>query len=418
MSDHFTDLRERLEQDAVQPPFAEIMTRRVRRTQRYAATLVAGALAVIVLAAGVTVGIARGSASGPVPAGPPSVSTAATGAPDTADRPVEVLAATTSGTTLYVLTRHCLGGCAGAGNRPVPPLVLSSSTNYGGDWNRRELSVDNADGVVNLWVGADGTAWVARPGAGRWDSFRLAAGVHEFNPDPLPTADGPAFGGIAGAGGWIGWGRVLLRINEVGGLATPMRLPVPGSDPLRALLVLSPATALLATGDGTSLHWYLTDDHGKHFEPVGDPCAGSRFPGTPWVSGAVAGAGGTQPFAWLTCAGQPSAGQQPKQIFTSQDLTRWDELTAPVENSGYATTLVPFLTGDLWRYGPRADVYRINDSAHWRAVAPTAQQDGPLAFAAPDLFHAVYLARDDRNVLRCYRTGDGGAHWTSAPFTA
>lgn len=417
----FLELRTQLEADAWQPEFEQLRARRTRRTQRYALAVVAAVVAVTLVGASLSVGLLRGSAHGPVPGGGPTnagpTTFGPTGGPQPSSPsgavagPTTVTALTAAGGRLFAVTNQCAGACDGSGGYGTWRVLVSAD--LGATWKAFPLDAHPAAGASGVWATDAGDGLVALVDAGELRSITAAAGDRATF-SQLGDPGAPVTGSAAGDKVWVGWGKYLWRQIAPGNLESPWG---PQSGPIGPVAALTADTALYAvTAPDDTVSWHLASaGAAPSTRAVGDPCAGTPYPGTGFVSAAVAHPVGGAPVIWVTCSGGPGAGQEPKSIVTSTDGEHWQSRGA-VETVGYADSIVPFSATGAWRYGSRAAIYRTTDGTHWKSVAAT-DPDGPMVFAALDMKRAIYLARAGNDALTWYSTTDGGAHWSSRPFT-
>jgi photosystem II stability/assembly factor-like uncharacterized protein len=215
---------------------------------------------------------------------------------------------------------------------------------------------------------------------------------------------------VTSAGGTI-WGLrcdasrtcTVLAGSGSGSTLTPTAQPFaryPYGSGRYAVMAAADADHALVALDGAP-SYAVTADRGRSWQVRRSPCAVQE--------GSVAGtADGSY---WLLCAGEPGAGQQPKQLYRSTDrgLT-WQREPDP-ESSGYATELHAVNAKVAWRTGGRAPLLLTTDGGRtWRALLTDVFGDQAGGYgsnvAVRDATTAIALQGAD-----VYRTRDGGATW-------
>jgi hypothetical protein len=160
----------------------------------------------------------------------------------------------------------------------------------------------------------------------------------------------------------------------------------------------------------------VTNDGGRTWRQDDYPCR-SRYVSGGWPGGSVA----RDPSGslWLVCAGEPSAGFQPKQLWRSFDDGRtW---LGPYEllGAGYADTLDVVSTTEAWAYGARAPILHSTDGGRtWKAMLVNyfnSAFGGPRGFSAigPDDAWIVAPQSGAPFPTKLFRTTDGGGNWFS-----
>jgi photosystem II stability/assembly factor-like uncharacterized protein len=412
----FIALRLLLEAEAVPPSFGVIRARRSRRTLR---TALAAAVVTATLLAGGAAMLAGPGRSTPLPIGTHGPSMPATSGPSTpaspspgidpssdaqGDAATGALAASPSG-RLYAIS---------------PRGALLRSTDLGATWTAvHQLPIDMSPEPPVLLVADDAHFWVASGPA----VIATADGGATWHPQSSQSAgatDSPVSGVTAGGGAWLlGMDaptppRARLHYASVQEPAFRSVAAPAGTEPARVVALDTDRALLLAVDDTGTAVWYGTADRGRHWTKLPDPCAGTRFPGSPFSTMSVAPDGSR----WAVCVGFPGSGQQRKDLVRSTDGGQsWQNLGA-LEDNGYADQLYPVSASTAWRTGDRADVYRTTDGGtHWTDVAATGAAGGAPTFFAIDANTAVYFGSSETSdQTLVHLTRDGGRTWTSHPF--
>jgi hypothetical protein len=407
----FVGLREKLERDTRQPEFAFIRSRRARRTARWAAVGAVVTL-VVVLAGAVSateylrhgpspvapVGTQTVQPSSPAPTAPSPTPTPSDTTPVPAPANLTSMAAAPSG-TLFATAQRCVSNCLAQGTYVD---VLLRGTNLGAAWTTvGDLPTGVGPGRLlaasdtAVWLVGNGQVAGSTDGGRTWQSWSL-------------SGDGSPFSAIAGGTAWIARNGAVAVAAGGGKPATTPAQP-PGANIL-SLAAFGPDHAAVLTGSGNGpAAWFVTADRGAHWTAQTDPCANTPHPASSSNTMAAAPDGSL----WAVCAGQPGAGQQPKQLTTSIDGGRTWRSQGDLESSGYATTVFPFSATLAWRTGGRADLYRTTDASHWSMVAVTGDAAGgrdPF-FTALGPSTGVYVQND-----AIYATTDGGRTWQQHPL--
>ncbi|GAA5194717.1 hypothetical protein GCM10023322_59810 [Rugosimonospora acidiphila] len=415
----FAGLRDRLEEEVRQPSFVTIRARRRRRT----AWTVGAALTALVVVLGGTVSAAallspaRTPVTGPqgtpspavsptpsAPATPPTAASAPAGSPPAVVPPgspaaVTAMTAAPSG-VLFAATNGCLSGCSAAGAHTGAAVLRSR------DLGRNWTTVGYPDGPAGtillaasdaqLWLIGDAAVNSSTDGGRTWRSAMLGGG---------DAGDGD-YAEMAGGTAWIARGS-SVAVATGGGQPVATGAQPPGGT-IDALAALGADNAAVLTGDSPAT-WYLTGDRGGHWSAMDDPCAGTAYPHSPFETLSAAPGGSV----WGTCAAPPASGRQLKQLVVSADGGRTWKSRGALEPDGYGTHLMPVSSTVAWRTGPRADLYRTTDAAHWTRVAVTGDAAGgadPM-FVAIDGRTGVYV---EQGTL--YATEDGGQSWRQRPL--
>lgn len=439
----FIALRDQLEAQADQPPFAVIRARRAARTRRTVATGAAAAATLVVLAGGVLAATAlrrphavpvappTGTASASVtPSGQPSPTAAGTGtAPPPVGNPFAITSLVRSaGGTLYAVEQDCVTGCTGGA--ATYRFTLLRSTDLAATWQ----TVGDVSGVAGgtgdaarLLAGSDTALWLVNgsrvagsANGGRiWRQWTLPA-------PPAALADirvaGPA---TAGGTAWLASGGTVF-VATGGGQPVPTASQPPGAGRTGAGVIgaIDAAGADRATVRVDAFNsaanpqnaWFTTTDRGAHWNALASPCAGTA------VQNMVNSTMSTAPdgTVWVVCAGGGGAGQQLKWLVTSSDQGRTWSPPRPLESSGYGTDLIAVSATVAWRSGGRADLYRTGDAWHWADVAVTGDAgggSGALFLTVVDAGTALYVGRaGGSDAFVTYVTRDGGATWSPHPF--
>lgn len=408
----FTGLRDQLERQVRQPAFAEIRSRRLRRTRWIAV----GTAAVLVL---VLAGAASANAylrpfrppvTGPLPSASPTPAPLAPGSAAVAVSP--------SGTVFLVSS--CPAGCAQPDNAQSGDAqpgdaqpgdarsgdrfgdAVWRSTDSGSTWTRlgsppgasagKLLAVSDAE----LWLVNDVAYSVSTDGGRSWRGGSIGGDSNGAS----------AYAATAGGSVWLVQNGVVA-VSAEGADATVTPAQPPDAAHPHGLVVFGPDSAAVLTGNPTA-KWFVTNDRGAHWAPLADPCRNTPYPGSPYSTMGAAPDGSR----WVVCAAAPATGRQGKQLVTSTDGGRTWRSRGSLEPAGYATRVVPFSARVAWRTGPGSEVYRTTDGDHWSPVAATGDQPGESAdtFAALDADTAAYLRSST-----LYVTHDGGLHWAGHP---
>jgi hypothetical protein len=413
----FDGLRQRLEAAARPPAFTEIRARRATRTRRRVVVGAALATAVVLAASIGTTAALRGlgtpiqpAVTSTPPTAPttdcatpnvctPSVSPSLSETTDAGAGPPEIWAlAPTSAGRLFAIVTRCVSGCLG--NNSQHEVALFVTSDLGAHWEK--IGPVSSDGSMQLIVADDAHLWTvsgtevsgSSDGGHTWGKWRLG----QFNSDG-PDVRVAVASGVA----WISSGLDVWRAT---GGKQPTRAGKVGTNgQVFQLTAVDDRHAYASVGQDVSATWRTTSDGGAHWADIADPCTGTRFVGS-MFSTMAAGPDGS---LWVVCAGEPGAGNMPKDLVISTDGGHTWVKRGELESSGYATDVRPFSATTAWRTGGRASIFRTTDGTHWTAVTPYLELDGPGAFASIDAKTAVYVEADVQV------TRDGGATWTSYP---
>jgi photosystem II stability/assembly factor-like uncharacterized protein len=370
------------------PEAAEVRARADRRTahRRFAGAAAVAAAVIAVVAVAQTTGGPQRSA----PAGPPL----------TAQEPLDGIAAAPSG-TIFAITH------AGAKYTLLRSVDHARSWIAVGPLDHIDSSPDAAVSLVAasdqvLWIGNGNSALMGSGDGGKhWNSWNLG-------PDPTESQGG----GLAGTTMWVAnQGHVLVATG--GGRPEPTPAQPPGSGRIGSVAAISPGTALALRETGSHKGWYRTEDRGAHWTPAGNPCAGLPH-SSPTEAKIDAGRDGG---LWATCF-VPNGRPPGWQIATSADGGHtWQP--HPGDAPG-GDDVLPVSATVAWRTGNGADVYRTTDAgAHWTDVAKmppgSSIQGGFVVDASTALYVLLPVTGGDPVTL--HLTTDGGATWTTLPFS-
>jgi photosystem II stability/assembly factor-like uncharacterized protein len=161
----------------------------------------------------------------------------------------------------------------------------------------------------------------------------------------------------------------------------------------------------------------VTNNGGRTWRRASYPCKG-MYGGNVVSSGWGPGSVAMDPTGsiWLVCAGEPGAGQQPKQLWRSLNNAKTWLGPYPLSWSGYADTIYPVSSTVAWNYGSRAPVLRSTNGGHtWKALLESVFNDaegGPAAFSAIGTQDA-WAIPSDQVPTEVLRTTNGGRSWQS-----
>ncbi len=160
----------------------------------------------------------------------------------------------------------------------------------------------------------------------------------------------------------------------------------------------------------------VTESGGRTWRRASYPCKAMSRANV--VLGGLVGSVATDPTGsiWLLCAGEPGAGQQPKQLWRSFDNAKTWLGPYQLSWAGYADTVYPVSSTVAWNYGSRAPVLRSTDGGHsWKALLESVFNDaegGPAAFSAIGTQDA-WAIPSDQVPTEVLRTTNGGRSWQS-----
>lgn len=187
-----------------------------------------------------------------------------------------------------------------------------------------------------------------------------------------------------------------------------------------ALSFATPRDGWIVTGNSTSHRGprlLATHDGGRTWSSVRVPCSHSGWPGAV----ALVTARG-----WLVCVGEPGAGEQGKEIWSTVDGGGTWRLHARVGLSGPHTTVGDFpVTGyplgaaaagdQLWVWEERGGLEESRDGTLWRVdpvTVPETREAVSVSLVTRRLAFAIVGApAGDPGTL--VRTTDGGRTWTT-----
>jgi photosystem II stability/assembly factor-like uncharacterized protein len=374
------------------PEAAEVRARTDRRTARRRVTGAAIAVvAIAVAAATLTTGGPHRSA----PAGPGQ----------TVQRPLDSIAAAPSG-TIFAITHACCSA-----TQPQREYSLLRSVDHARTWT----TVGPLDGLgsgsevmLEFVVASDQVLWIGS-GAALMGSDDGGRHWNRWNPGADPTQS--KGGGLAGTTLWLAnRGHILVATD--GGQPVPTPAQPPGSGSIASVAAVSSGTALALRDTGDRKGWYRTDDGGTHWTPATNPCA--QLPHSSPTEAKMDT--GREGGLWATCF-VPHGGAPGWQIATSADGGHtWQP--HPGDAPG-GDDVSPVSATIAWRTGTGADVYRTTDAgAHWTDVAaiPAGSpiQHGFVLNATTALYVLSVTGTDS---VTLHLTTDGGATWTTLPFS-
>ncbi len=399
--EHFAALAEHLAGQVRQPDFRQLRARRRQRTQRLALAVAV----LVVLSFGLFVRLA----------------------PDVAGlslhRPAASPSPTGSGPLITVLDTPPVPGSGGAlyavaSVRAAANLgyldhwIMLRSVDLGVHWTElSQLAWLTWNSLPVLYGGLGDNVWLFDRENGSVALFGdQAQAIRLWAPGVLgsaTTADPPQLSSSPdGSALWARIGDSLLELDQHKDAAVHIDKPWAGGTPQ---LVMLAADRVLARGADQG--WYLTTDSGASWASVGDPCAGTRFPGTAVVT-TGAGLGTT----WVACVSQETVNPQPTagDFVATTDGRHWSARGASAEA---AFSVLPVSPTGAWRYGLHGRVYRTADGTHWQDVSwanAVASAELDQSCVAVDLGRAVCFELGDNGVDRIHTTVDGGATWSSS----
>ncbi len=192
----------------------------------------------------------------------------------------------------------------------------------------------------------------------------------------------------------------------------------PGTSAPQHMIRISASRAFIAEQTVLSSALLRTDDGGAGWTTLAVPCQGFGMP--------LATLDGMH--VWLVCPGQPSAGSQAKDVYTSADggvtwtLRAQTEPPAPVGKitiSGYAQSLALASNTTGFLGMNRGDLYRsVDGGATWIASGLGPGEDFFPTTQFVDAMHGWAVAQlstmDMAGRVGLYRTADAGITWTLA----
>ncbi len=366
-------LRDSLQESADPPAFDVIAGRRHRRTRGWA-SLGAACLTVAVFA-GVAWGLhARGEGgTGPV-----------------APQPTPSSALSTSvhaSGTFFALD--------------AKSKLVKYSTDKGRTW-RRLTSGEHPEG--RLAAANANSTWLVGSSEVRYISLNNWTG--------WPAADPGAFS-VAKERLWlvIGAKVTIWTANRPRIETSPLPAPV------THVAALSAEAAMVMTLDGNDVaKWYYTFDSGAHWTARADPCDATATSSNVLASSRFTTMSAAPDRSlWTVCAGEPGAGQQPKELLVSTNDGETWQSRGKLESSGYGSAVYPVSKTAAWRSGSRADLYRTVDGTRWESVMVTEDGSG-FEVAALDQETAIRLERGRDGGSAAHLTLDGGRTWTPVSF--
>jgi photosystem II stability/assembly factor-like uncharacterized protein len=188
---------------------------------------------------------------------------------------------------------------------------------------------------------------------------------------------------------------------------------MPGSQFPTEIVHASSKVAVLAGPYGLD----VTNNGGRTWLRASYPCKGmygGNVVSSGWGTGSVA----MDPTGsiWLICAGEPGAGQQPKQLWRSPNNAQTWFGPYPLSWSGYADTVYAISSTTAWNYGSRAPVLRTTDGGRtWRPLLESVFNDaegGPAAFSAIGTQDA-WAIPSNQVPTEVLRTTNAGRSWQS-----
>jgi photosystem II stability/assembly factor-like uncharacterized protein len=150
-----------------------------------------------------------------------------------------------------------------------------------------------------------------------------------------------------------------------------------------------------------------TQDGGTTWQSLASPCSSTGMTGTHLA----ALPGGS---LWAACAGQPGAGQQPKELQISLDRGAHWGLPLPLSWVGYLNDLTVTSPQSGWVAFGRGTLYGTRDAG--RTWKPVIENDVNASTAGSGVIRVQFVdpqngwAATNRTL---YRTSDGGAQWTA-----